>query len=128
MHSIVDIQAGISMQGHSAMDIRKICMNGYPRFMDVSLQLSMLNGYLCGYPWISMDTHMDIIGFQWISIHMDILRFLWLSILMSLDFYGHQFGYPWISMDIHALTCYGFSIQGKGLLVKFTVYDGRKLI
>ena len=39
-----DIQAGISMQGNSTMDVRQtwISTNGYPYvFMDISLQLSM---------------------------------------------------------------------------------------
>jgi len=46
----IDIQAPISMQGHSAMDIRKqeMSINEYPYFMDISLQLSMLL-------WISLD-------------------------------------------------------------------------
>jgi len=50
----IDIQAGISMQGYSAMDIRK---NKYPWmnilvFMNISLWLS-----------IFMDIHLDIVGF-----------------------------------------------------------------
>ena len=56
----IDIQARISMQGHSAMDtskqmIRYPCLSGYQSsfihdFMDISLQLSMLYGYPLGYP------------------------------------------------------------------------------
>jgi len=40
----IDIQVRISMQGYFAMDISKqqISINGYPYFMDISLQLSML--------------------------------------------------------------------------------------
>jgi len=42
-------------------------MNGYPCFMDISLQLSMLYGYPFGYPWISMYIHaLTCCGF---SIH-----------------------------------------------------------
>jgi len=55
----IDIQAGVSMQGHYAIDIRKqqISMNGFPCFMDISFQLSMFYGYPFVYPWISMDIH-----------------------------------------------------------------------
>jgi len=56
----IDFQARISMQGHSAMDIRKqlISMDIHA-FMDIRLQLSMLYGhqyvqYILGFPWISM--------------------------------------------------------------------------
>ena len=52
----INIQAGISMQGHSAMDIRKqwISINGYW----IRIWTSVFN-YPCfyGYPWISMDIH-----------------------------------------------------------------------
>ena len=54
---IHDIQAGISMQRHSAVDIRKytwinidilwISVFTYPSFFE----------YQFGYPWISMDIH-----------------------------------------------------------------------
>jgi len=52
----INIQARISMQGHSAMDIQN---NKYPLmdihiFMDISLQLSML---LWISIWISLDFH-----------------------------------------------------------------------
>jgi len=45
--------------------------------------------------------------FLWTCLLLSML--LWISIWISLDLYG----YLWISMDIHALTCYGFSIQGR---------------
>jgi len=62
IHTSVDIhiddQAGISMQGHSAMDIRK---NKYSLmdilFMDISANIHAL-----------MDIHMDILGFLRISM------------------------------------------------------------
>jgi len=62
----IDIQAGISMQGHSAMDIRKkyISMNGYPCFY--GYQSSIIHAF--------MDIHLDILGFQFISI----LDLLWI--------------------------------------------------
>ena len=63
----IDIQAGISMQGHSAMDIRKqqISMMEYQCFVDIRLQLSILYGYPFGYLWISMI----ILGFLWLSMY-----------------------------------------------------------
>jgi len=53
-----DIQAGISVQGHSTIDIRKTLksMAIYPYFMD-SLQLSMFYGCPFGYLWIYIDIH-----------------------------------------------------------------------
>ena len=55
----IDIQARISLQVHSTMDIRKqqISINGYPCFMDISLQLSMLlriSMDFSGYPCIDL--------------------------------------------------------------------------
>jgi len=56
----IDIQAGISMQGHSATDIRKqqISMNEYPYFY--VYQSSIIHAF--------MDIHLDILGFLWISM------------------------------------------------------------
>jgi len=52
----IDIQARISLQVHSAMDIRKqqISMNGYPCFTDISLQLSIL--LWTSMHWPAMDS------------------------------------------------------------------------
>jgi len=67
IHTSVDIhlgiQARISMQGHSTMDIRK---NKYPQidihvFMDISLQLSMLL-------WISIWISLDFYGYPCIEL------------------------------------------------------------
>jgi len=55
----IDIQAGISMQEHSAMDIRKqyMSMNEYLCFfMDISLHLSM-------FVWISIWTSLNFYGY-----------------------------------------------------------------
>jgi len=51
------------MQGHSAMDIRKQCIsiNGYPCFMDITLQLSMLL-------WISIWISLDFYGYPCIDL------------------------------------------------------------
>jgi len=59
----IDIQAGIFMQGHSTMDIRKqeIFMNGYPRFTDSCLQLCMLL-------WISIWISLDFYGYPCIDL------------------------------------------------------------
>jgi len=48
---LIDIQAGISLQGHFTMDIRGTLLSAkrYPCFMDISLKF--------GYPLISMDIH-----------------------------------------------------------------------
>ena len=48
----IDIQAGISFQEYSAMDIRKqyISMSGYPFFMDISFNYPCFYGYPFGYP------------------------------------------------------------------------------
>jgi len=57
----IDIQARISMQGQSAMDIRKqqISINGYPCFYEY--QSSIIHAF--------MDIHLDILEFLWISMH-----------------------------------------------------------
>jgi len=59
----MDIQARISLRGHPAMDIRKqlISINGYPCFMDISLQLSMLL-------WIYISICMDFFGYPCIDL------------------------------------------------------------
>jgi len=59
----IDIQAVISMQWHSSTDIRKqwIFMNGYPCFMDISLQLSILL-------WISIWISLDFFGYSCIDL------------------------------------------------------------
>jgi len=54
----IDIQAVISMQGHSTLDTRK----KYSRVNIHVLWISVFNyqffdGYSFGYLWISMDTH-----------------------------------------------------------------------
>jgi len=55
----IDTQARISIQGHSAMDIRKelIPINGYPCFYGYQSYYLCFYGYPFGYPWISMDIH-----------------------------------------------------------------------
>jgi len=56
----IDIQERISMQGYSAMDIRKqISINGHTSFY----------GYHSSIIHAFMDIHLDILGFLWISIH-----------------------------------------------------------
>jgi len=57
----VDIQARISLRGHSAMDIRKqlISINEYPCFY--GYQSSIIHAFL--------DIQLDILGFLWISMH-----------------------------------------------------------
>jgi len=57
----IDIQARISMQGHSAMDIRKqeMSINGYSWFY----------GYQFSIIYAFMDIHLDILGCLWISMH-----------------------------------------------------------
>jgi len=59
----VDIQARISMQGHSSMNIRKqkIYIDGYPHFMDISLQLSMVL-------WISIWIFLDFYRYPCIDL------------------------------------------------------------
>ena len=59
----IDIRAVISILGHSAMDIRKqlIFLSGYPCFMDISLQSSML---LWISIWISMGFY-DFHGYPY---------------------------------------------------------------
>jgi len=55
----IDIQAGISMQGHSAMDIQTINIH---ELISLLLWMSVFNyhcfyGYPLGYLLISMDIH-----------------------------------------------------------------------
>jgi len=58
----IDIQAGVSMQGHSAMDVRKqyISINGYTCF----------HGYQSSIIHAIMDIRLDILGFLWISMQL----------------------------------------------------------
>jgi len=51
------------MQGHSAMDIRKqlISINGYPCFIDMKLQLSVLL-------WMSIWISLDLYGYPCIDL------------------------------------------------------------
>jgi len=56
------------------------------------------------------------------------IHVLWISVFNYYPcFYGYPFGYPWISMDIHALTCYGFSIQGRGTFVRVSSAVSRRI-
>jgi len=58
----IEIQAKISMQGHSAMDTPKqlISMHEYPYFY----------GYQSSIIHIVMDIRLDILAFLWISMHL----------------------------------------------------------
>ena len=91
--------------------------NGYPWFLDDSLQLY---AYKCGYSyWYSKQGYpckdillciycrMSLQQYQWIDTHV-----LWISVFNYPCSYGYLSGYPWIPIDTHALTCYGLSIQG----------------
>ena len=64
----IDIQAGISIEGYSAMDIRKrqIFMNRNPCFY----------GYKFSIILAFMDIHLDIHRFLWITMYMDLLWIL----------------------------------------------------
>jgi len=55
----IDIQARISMQGYSEMDIHTINIHKWiPMFLWISvLSYPCFYGYPFGYPWISMDIH-----------------------------------------------------------------------
>jgi len=55
----IDIQARISIQGHSAMDIRK----------NIHEWISIFNRYQSSTIHAFMDIHLDILVFLWISMH-----------------------------------------------------------
>jgi len=49
------------MQGHSAMDIRKI--------INIHKRISMIYGYQSSIIHAFMNIHLDILGFLWVSMH-----------------------------------------------------------
>jgi len=65
---LIDIQVGISMVGHSAMDIRKqwISMSGYPCLFIWILVFN--HPYFYGYPF----------GYHWISNGYPYIDLLWI--------------------------------------------------
>ena len=107
--------------------IHCISIHRFPKSTDVQMifgcQYSNIHTSVDIQEGISMQRHstIDIRKYPWMNIHI-----LWISVFNHPCFYGYPFGYSWISMDIHALTCYGFSIQGRTRAPSQILIDGSK--